>query len=117
VRFLSADAIFFELPAGVVEGLLHLGCRLNRLEPFAVRAGVGNHERIDNDIDVRPDGDGDRGVGWEFVHVCIDDASRIAFNERSLRIEVQECVREIVRLVDYQNATVGLGEPPLFKPK
>ena len=22
-----------------------------------------------------------RGVGWEFVHVCIDDASRIAFTE------------------------------------
>jgi hypothetical protein len=21
----------------------------------------------------------DRGIGWEFVHVCIDDASRIAF--------------------------------------
>lgn len=38
-------------------------------------------------------------------------------NERSLRIEVQECVREIVRLVDYQNATAGLGEPPPVKPK
>ena len=23
-----------------------------------------------------------RGVGWEFVHVCIDDASRIAFSQR-----------------------------------
>ncbi|EAQ33957.1 ISBm3, transposase, programmed frameshift [Nitrobacter sp. Nb-311A] len=22
-----------------------------------------------------------RGVGWEFVHVCIDDHSRIAFSE------------------------------------
>jgi hypothetical protein len=22
-----------------------------------------------------------RGVGWEFVHVCIDDASRIAFTQ------------------------------------
>ena len=22
-----------------------------------------------------------RGVGWEFVHVCIDDASRIAFSQ------------------------------------
>jgi hypothetical protein len=21
-----------------------------------------------------------RGIGWEFVHVCIDDASRIAFS-------------------------------------
>ena len=22
-----------------------------------------------------------RGVGWEFLHVCIDDASRVAFSE------------------------------------
>ena len=22
-----------------------------------------------------------RGVGWEFVHVCIDDASRVAFSK------------------------------------
>ena len=22
-----------------------------------------------------------RGVGWEFVHVCIDDASRLAFSQ------------------------------------
>ena len=22
-----------------------------------------------------------RGIGWEFVHVCIDDASRIAFGQ------------------------------------
>ena len=24
---------------------------------------------------------GSRGVGWEFVHVCIDDASRVAFSQ------------------------------------
>jgi hypothetical protein len=23
-----------------------------------------------------------RGAGWEFVHVCIDDATRLAFEER-----------------------------------
>jgi hypothetical protein len=33
-------------------------------------------------------------------------------NERSLRMEVQECAREIVRLVDVQNASAGLTEPP-----
>jgi hypothetical protein len=22
---------------------------------------------------------GELGIGWEFVHVCIDDASRVAF--------------------------------------
>jgi hypothetical protein len=22
-----------------------------------------------------------RGVGWEFVHVCVDDASRLAFTQ------------------------------------
>src|SRR5438128_2210372 len=29
---------------------------------------------------IRPKGES-RGAGWEFVHVCIDDASRIAFSQ------------------------------------
>jgi transposase InsO family protein len=31
-----------------------------------------------------------RGVGWEFVHVCIDDASRIAFS-RVMKTERKGC--------------------------
>lgn len=30
-------------------------------------------------------------------------------NERTLRMEVQECAREIIRLVDFQNANAGLA--------
>jgi transposase InsO family protein len=31
-----------------------------------------------------------RGIGWEFVHVCIDDASRIAFS-KLMKSERKEC--------------------------
>lgn len=33
-------------------------------------------------------------------------------DERTLRMETQECVREIVRLIDFQNTGAGLTEPP-----
>lgn len=32
-------------------------------------------------------------------------------DERTLRMEVQECAREIIRLVDFQNKSSGLTEP------
>ena len=32
----------------------------------------------------------DRGIGWEFVHVCIDDASRVAFS-KVMKSERQGC--------------------------
>jgi hypothetical protein len=32
-------------------------------------------------------------------------------DERILRVETQECVRQIMRLIDFQNAGVGLPEP------
>ena len=35
------------------------------------------------------DKDAQRGAGWEFVHVCIDDASRIAFCPDPVRRERQ----------------------------
>jgi len=31
--------------------------------------------------------------------------------ERTLRVKTQECVREIMRLIDFQNAGAGLPEP------
>jgi hypothetical protein len=32
-------------------------------------------------------------------------------DERTLRVETQKCVREIMRLIDLQNAGAGLPEP------
>src|SRR6201991_1816547 len=32
-----------------------------------------------------------RGVGWEYVHVCIDDASRIAYADQEKRAQGERC--------------------------
>lgn len=41
-----------------------------------------------------------RGIGWEFLHVCIDDASRVAFS-KLMKTERQGCA------VDFLKATVA----------
>ncbi|ABY37626.1 transposase for insertion sequence element IS6501 [Brucella suis ATCC 23445] len=52
-------------------GLIHLDIkRLGRFERVGHRI-TGNRTRQSNA----------RGVGWEYVHVCIDDVSRIAFTD------------------------------------
>ncbi|MDF1635828.1 IS481 family transposase, partial [Mycoplana sp. MJR14] len=52
-------------------GLIHLDIkRLGRFERVGHRI-TGNRTGQSNS----------RGVGWEYVHVCIDDASRIAFTD------------------------------------
>lgn len=52
-------------------GLIHLDIkRLGRFERIGHRI-TGNRTGQSNS----------RGVGWEYVHVCIDDASRIAFTD------------------------------------
>jgi transposase-like protein len=52
-------------------GLIHLDIkRLGRFERVGHRI-TGDRKRQSNS----------RGVGWEYVHVCIDDASRIAFTD------------------------------------
>jgi transposase InsO family protein len=86
-------------PATVSRVLKRLG--LNKLEALEPAEPVRRYERehpgelihIDikklgkfNKIGHRITGDrkgqsSSRGVGWEFVHVCIDDASRIAFSQ------------------------------------
>src|SRR6202158_6259037 len=86
-------------PATVSRILRRLGLnRLSALEPAEPvrryeRAAPGEILHIDikklgkfNRIGHRITGDrtgqsNTRGVGWEFVHVCIDDASRIAFTK------------------------------------
>ena len=43
---------------------------------------LGKFERVGHRITGDRTGQSNsRGVGWEFVHVCIDDASRIAFSQ------------------------------------
>ena len=43
---------------------------------------LGRFERIGHRITGDRTGQSNaRGVGWEYVHVCIDDASRIAFTD------------------------------------
>jgi transposase InsO family protein len=86
-------------PATVSRVLKRLG--LNKLSALAPAEPVRRYERehpgelihIDikklgkfNKIGHRITGDrrgqsNSRGIGWEFVHVCIDDASRIAFSQ------------------------------------
>ncbi len=41
---------------------------------------LGRFERVGHRITSDRTGNS-RGIGWEFVHVCIDDASRIAFSQ------------------------------------
>jgi len=47
-----------------------------------------------------------RGVGWEFVHVCIDDASRIAFSQILPDEKASSAVPFLKAAIDYY---AGLG--------
>jgi transposase InsO family protein/transposase-like protein len=42
---------------------------------------LGRFDRVGHRITGDPQQGKSRGAGWEFVHVCIDDASRIAFSQ------------------------------------
>ena len=60
--------------------------------------------RITND---RSGQSNSRGVGWEFVHVCIDDASRIAFS-KVMKTERQGCAVTFLKAaIDYY-ASLGV---------
>jgi transposase len=48
-----------------------------------------------------------RGVGWEFVHVCIDDASRIAFS-KLMKSERQGCAVAFLKAAVAYYATLGV---------
>jgi transposase InsO family protein len=45
-----------------------------------------------------------RGIGWEFVHVCIDDASRIAFSQIMPNEKKQSAVAFLKAAVAYYNS-------------
>jgi transposase InsO family protein len=42
---------------------------------------LGRFDRIGHRITGSPQAGKSRGAGWEFVHVCIDDATRLAFSQ------------------------------------
>ena len=112
-------------PATVSRILRRLG--LNRLKDLEPAAPVRRYERdrpgelihidikklgkfnrvghrITND---RTGQSNSRGVGWEFVHVCIDDASRIAFS-RVMKNERQGCAVTFLKAaIDYY-ASLGV---------
>ena len=48
-----------------------------------------------------------RGVGWEFVHVCIDDASRIAFS-RVMKTERKACAVAFLKAAIAYYASLGI---------
>jgi len=48
-----------------------------------------------------------RGVGWEFVHVCIDDASRIAFS-RVMKTERKACAIAFLKAAVAYYASLGI---------
>jgi len=48
-----------------------------------------------------------RGVGWEFVHVCIDDASRIAFS-RVMKTERKACAVAFLKAAVAYYASLGI---------
>lgn len=48
-----------------------------------------------------------RGVGWEFVHVCIDDASRIAFS-RVMKTERKGCAITFLKAAIAYYASLGI---------
>ena len=49
-----------------------------------------------------------RGVGWEFVHVCIDDASRIAFS-RVMKTERKGCAITFLKAAVAYYANLGIA--------
>jgi len=48
-----------------------------------------------------------RGVGWEYVHVCIDDASRVAFS-KLMKSERQGCAVAFLKAAVAYYATLGV---------
>ena len=49
-----------------------------------------------------------RGIGWEFVHVCIDDASRIAFSQ-VMKDEKKESAVAFLKAAVAYYASLGVG--------
>jgi transposase InsO family protein len=69
---------------------------------------LGRFERIGHRITGDPQQGKSRGAGWEFVHVCIDDASRIAFSQ-ILPNEKQESAVAFLKAAVTYYASIGVA--------
>jgi transposase InsO family protein len=49
-----------------------------------------------------------RGIGWEFVHVCIDDASRVAFS-KVMKDEKKGCAVAFLKAAIAYYASLGVS--------
>jgi len=66
---------------------------------------LGRFERVGHRITGDRTGQSNsRGIGWEFVHVCIDDASRIAFSQIMPDEKKQSAIAFLKAAVAYYNS-------------
>jgi transposase InsO family protein len=126
LRMTGAEiALVLSMPLSTVSGIvtrIGLG-RLNRLEPREPdnryeRRHPGELIHIDVKKLVRIEGAGHRvtgnrrrpakGIGWEYVHVCIDDATRIAYVE-VLRDEKAQTAIGFLRRAVAHYASYGIS--------
>ena len=68
---------------------------------------LGRFDRVGHRITGDPQQGKSRGAGWEFVHVCIDDASRIAFSQILPDERKESAVAFLVAAVAYY-ASLGV---------
>jgi len=65
---------------------------------------LGRFDRVGHRITgARTGQSNSRGIGWEFVHVCIDDASRIAFSQIMPNEKKQSATAFLKAAVAYYN--------------
>lgn len=107
-----------QMPRATVGAVLRR-CGLGRLPPLVVRPAVRRYERATPGellhVDIKSLGriqavghriHGDRqrtvrGVGWEHVHVCVDDASRVAYVEVLPTLHQQDAVGFLERAIGW----------------
>jgi transposase InsO family protein len=68
---------------------------------------LGRFEQIGHRISGRGRQGVSRGIGWEFVHVCIDDASRVAFSQVLVDEKKERAVAFLIAAVAYY-ASLGV---------
>jgi transposase InsO family protein len=69
---------------------------------------LGRFDRIGHRITGRGRQGTSRGIGWEFVHVCIDDASRIAFSQVLIDEKKESAVAFLLAALGYY-ASLGVA--------
>ena len=69
---------------------------------------LGKFDRTGHRITGDRTGQRSRGAGWEFVHVCIDDASRIAFS-RVMKSERKACATAFLKAAVAYYTSLGIA--------